>query len=222
MPVYNEGRTLAEIVRKVAAVNMEKEIIIVNDGSRDETPRIMEELEKGHPEVRLMHHVKNAGKGAAVRTGISAATGDILIVQDADLEYDPEDYHACVRPIVEGRCRVVYGSRVLNRDNAYSHLSFYFGGRLVTLCTNLLFGSRLTDAPTCYKTFAATLIKSLTIEGNHFNWEPEVTAKVLRMGERILEVPIRYYPRSIQEGKHIRWRDGLEALWTLLKYRFSR
>lgn len=220
IPVYNETRTLRALVEKVLTVNIEKEIVIVDDGSTDDTPKILQSLAKDYPDITVLRHPRNAGKGAAVRTGIEHAKGAILIIQDADLEYDPNDYHACIGPIERGECQVVYGSRILNRKNNYSHLSFYIGGRLVTLAANLLYGARLTDTPTCYKTFEASLIKSIRIDGNRFDWEPEVTAKILRRGIQIKEVPIAYHPRPISEGKHIRWKDGVQALWTLIKYRF--
>ncbi len=222
IPVYNETRTLKSLVEKVIQVNIEKEIIIVNDGSTDGTKEVLEDLKKDYPELVIIHHERNAGKGAAVRTGIHKATGSVLIIQDADLEYDPNDYHACITPILRGECKVVYGSRILNKKNAYSHLSFYIGGKMVTLFTNLLFRSKLTDAPTCYKTFDRKLIQSLEFQGNKFDWEPEITAILLRSGYKITEVPISYYPRPISEGKHIRWKDGLQAIWVLIKFRFKK
>ena len=222
IPVYNESATLQTIIEKVRNVSLEKEIVIVNDASTDATPQLLSRLSTTYPDLRIVHHQVNRGKGAAIRTGIEHASGNIIIVQDADLEYDPEDYYVCVEPIVRGECKVVYGSRNLNKKNRHEYLSFYLGGYLVTIVTNLLFGSSLTDEPTCYKTFEAALIKSIPIVGERFEWEPEVTAKILKMGIEIKEVPIRYYPRSIKEGKHIRWRDGVLALWTLLKYRFIK
>jgi glycosyltransferase involved in cell wall biosynthesis len=221
IPVYNETRTLRTLVEKVRAVALDKEIIIVNDGSTDTTADVLKQLAAEFQDIKVIHHARNTGKGAAVRTGIQQSTGSIVIIQDADLEYDPNDYHACVAPIVRGECKVVYGSRILDRRNTYSHLSFYVGGRMVTMVTNFLYGSHLTDAPTCYKTFDAALIKSVEIRGDRFDWEPEVTAKILKSGYAIREVPISYFPRAIDEGKHIRWKDGVQALWTLVKYRFG-
>ncbi len=220
IPVYNETRTLRTLVERVRAVGIKKEVVIVNDGSTDGTPEVLGRLAADFPEIKIVHHERNSGKGAAVRTGIQHATGDIIIIQDADLEYDPSDYFACIEPIVKGQCDVVYGSRSLSGKNHYSHLSFYLGGKMVTFITNLLYGSKLTDAPTCYKTFRSGLIKGLSFRGNKFDWEPEVTAKILKSGHTIREVPISYTARPLHEGKHIRWKDGVQALWTLLKYRF--
>jgi len=162
----------------------------------------------------------NGGKGSAIRAGIKESTGDIIIIQDADLEYDPRDYSKLIRKIIDKKAMVVYGSRSLNKKNRYSHLSFLLGGKIVTFFTNVLFFSNLTDEPTCYKVFRADVIKKIKIKGNKFDWEPEVTAKILKKGIKIHEVPISYKPRRIEEGKKINWIDGLQAIWTLFYWRF--
>ena len=217
MPVYNEGGTIAEIVRRVTEVPVPKELIIVDDGSTDGTRQI---LRKMSPEVAtVVFHERNLGKGAAIRTGLEHATGEIVIIQDADLEYDPRDYPALVQPILDGRARVVYGSRVLRRDNRYSHLRYYLGGRLLSLVANCLYGIRITDEPTCYKVFRRDLVKGLNLQCRGFEFCPEVTAKIARRGIPIHEVPIHYTPRTVEEGKKISWKDGFYAIWILLKYR---
>jgi glycosyltransferase involved in cell wall biosynthesis len=226
MPAYNEQATIAEIVKRIDAVALEKigvskELIIVDDGSKDRTVEIVERLRKKYPYIRFIQHKRNTGKGGAIKTAIKAATGNIMIVQDADLEYDPQDYFKCILPILKGKAKVVYGSRRLNRKNKqYSGMSFFVGGIALTWIFNILFFQHITDEPTCYKTFRSDIIQKLRIRGNRFEWEPEVTAKIAKMGIKIHEVPISYFPRSAKEGKKIKWKDGFEALWTLLKYRF--
>ncbi len=227
IPVYNEEGTVTAILGKViqAAVSASLEIIIVNDGSTDNSPALIEQWIRDHRKSRakiLYLTQENGGKGAAVKTGINASTGDVVIIQDADLEYDPGDYEKCIRPILDGECKVVYGSREEeNRNRLYSSPSFYLGGLLLTFWINLLYHSNLTDEPTCYKTFDGPLIRSLAIDGNKFEWEPEVTAKLLRMGFAIREVPVSYCPRKISEGKKIKWSDGIQGLWTALRWRFT-
>lgn len=223
MPAYNEEKTIARIVEKVMAVeipNVQKELIIVDDGSTDKTNGIVRTLQSRFNGIRLFKLETNSGKGAAVRLGIEKAKGDIVIIQDADLEYDPKDYAACIAPIIEHRAKVVYGSRLVPKNKRTGRIDFLLGGMLVTLVTNILYLTLLTDEPTCYKTFDAGLVKGLKYHGNGFEWEPEITAKILKRGERIIEVPINYYPRKKAEGKKIGWRDGLKAVWTLIKYRF--
>ena len=226
IPAYNEEKTIKDILKKVIGVelisNLKMEIIVVNDCSKDNTAMFVEEFINENPTIslKLLAHEKNQGKGAAIRTAIKAATGDIVIVQDADLEYDPEDYNLMIPFILKEEYQVVYGSRFLNSKNKHSYKSFYWGGRLVTIATNILFLQRLTDEPTCYKMFDATVIKNIKLNCTGFEFCPEITAKVIKAGYRILEVPIHYYPRSIEDGKKIKWYDGLEAIWTLLKYRF--
>jgi len=226
IPVYNEQATITRLLEKVHNVNLNKigvskEIIIVDDGSKDRTVEIIKDLQKKYKNIRFIQHEKNKGKGGAIKTAIKYATGDILIVQDADLEYDPQDYFKCILPIINKKAKVVYGSRRLEKRNKkYSGLSYYIGGVGITWLFNLLFFTRLTDEPTCYKTFRSDVIKKIKINSNGFSWEPEVTAKIVKSGIKIYEVPVRYYPRSVKEGKKINWKDGLNAIWTIIKYRF--
>lgn len=220
MPVYNERATIAEIIRRVLAVELPKELIIVDDGSTDGTGELLRQIP---PEVAtVLFHERNQGKGAAIRTGLEHVTGEIVIIQDADLEYDPNDYPALVRPIVEGGAQVVYGSRTARPENRYSHFRFYLGGRLLSSIANLLYGTNITDEPCCYKLFRRDLLKELRLECRGFEFCPEITAKVARRGIPIYEVPIRYSARTVAQGKKISWQDGLYAIWILLKYRFVR
>jgi len=226
IPAYNEEKTIEKILEKVLNVKLplEKEIIIVNDGSTDKTGEIVEKFIKKHPNENIkLINKKNGGKGSALKLGIKHSTGDIIIIQDADLEYDPNDYPKLIEPILKGKAKVVYGSRLRKMKNRFSHLSFLIGGLTITLFTNLLYLTFLTDEPTCYKVFHKEL-KDILInaEGDKFDWEPEVTAKILRRGYKIYEVPISYYPRTLKEGKKIRWKDGVDAILTLLKWRFKK
>lgn len=224
MPAYNESRTLATILDRVKAADtlgLAKEIIIIDDGSSDNTGEILRNLEKKNLIVKALYHEKNRGKGAAVRTGIWAATGDIILIQDADLEYHPEEYPTLIRPFLESNVSVVYGSRELSGENRHSSKLFHLGGRSVTRLTNLLYGSSLTDVPTCYKAFDRELIMSLPLRCQRFEFCPEVTAHVLKRGIPILEVPIKYTARNKDEGKKIKARDGLEAFWTLVRCRIK-
>ncbi|MBI1803932.1 MAG: glycosyltransferase family 2 protein [Ignavibacteriae bacterium] len=220
IPAYNEERTIRHILEKIFAVPIEKQVIVVDDCSTDGTSKILQEYAVAR-KIDLVRHTKNSGKGSAIRTGIRYIEGEVVIIQDADLEYDPGDYPALIQPIVERRADVVYGSRVMNQANSYSHFSFYLGGRLLSFLTNLLYHAHITDEPTCYKVFRTEVLKQIPLECTRFEFCPEVTAKVLKSGRQILEVPIRYYPRKKKEGKKIRWSDGLEAIWVLLKYRFT-
>jgi dolichol-phosphate mannosyltransferase len=221
IPCYNEQDTILTLLERVHRVDIAKEVIVIDDGSSDNTREILANLGGRFPGITVVFHDRNRGKGAAVRSGLERAVGDVVIIQDADLEYDPEDYRAVIAPIVEGRAQVVYGSRNL-RPNHYSYRAYYWGGRLVTLVTNLLYRSRLTDEATCYKAFARPVICGLRLESSGFEFCPEVTAKVLRRGHAIHEVPIGYHARPREAGKKIRMRDGLWAISTLLKYRFVR
>jgi dolichol-phosphate mannosyltransferase len=221
IPVYNERELVLKSLKKVEQAplpkGVTKEIIIIDDGSTDGTRDILKRIRKH----KVIFHKQNKGKGGAVKTGFKAATGDIFIIQDADLEYDPRDYVACITPILNGQAEVVYGSRTLGkRKIKYSGITFWIGGTLVTIVTDLLFFATLTDEPTCYKVFTKRMIRSMKINADNFDWEPEITAKILKRGHKIIEVPIRYYPRDVAHGKKIKWKDGISALWTLLKYRF--
>jgi len=222
IPVYNERKTvekLVSLVKKVDIGDVGKEIILVDDFSTDGTREILKKI-KG---VKFLFHEVNKGKGAALKTGIAESTGDIIIVQDADLEYSPKDYGELIKPIVENKFKVVYGSRLIRKENHQGKFLFYLGGRTVTWFTNLLYGSKLTDEPTCYKVFHKGLKPILLeAEGKHFEWEPEVTAKIIRKGHKIFEVSISYDARSVGEGKKIGFKDGMQALWTLLKWRFKK
>ena len=211
MPAYNEEAGLETILRRVAAVPVDKEIIVVNDYSSDRTGAILDA--STIPGLRVIHHSENRGKGAAIRTALQAASGDAVIIQDADLEYDPQDYAALLAPILRGAARVVYGVRRLDEQK----LLFRLGNRVLTWLTNLLYGVRLHDMETCYKVMTIDIARSLEIESNGFDLEPEITAKIVRQGYAIREVPISYEPR--EEKKLSPWRDGWPALRALLRYR---
>jgi dolichol-phosphate mannosyltransferase len=220
IPAYNEEKTISTILEEVLAVPIDKEVIVVNDASNDQTGKILDGF-AANGKIRIITHPSNSGKGSAIRTGIKHATGDIIIIQDADLEYDPNDYQAVIQPIIDGKTAVSYGSRLSGARNKHSYVSFYLGGRLLSLLANFLYGSNITDEPTCYKAFKADLLKSIPLECTRFEFCPEITAKVLRRKLEIYEVPIHYYPRSKEEGKKIRWSDGIEAIWTLIKYKIK-
>lgn len=221
VPVYNERNTVGEAIRRVREVplDIEREIIIVDDGSHDGTLEILRRLSDST--VRLVTFPENRGKGAAVRRGIDEAKGDLIVVNDADLEYDPRDLSRLLRPLLEGQARVVYGSRFTGerRNMFFWH---WVGNRFLSLVTNVLYNTTLSDMETCYKMFDAELLRSFNLKANRFEFEPEVTATALRLGERIWEVPITYAGREMHEGKKISWRDGFPALMMLLKIRLSR
>ncbi len=218
IPVYNEVKTILEIVRRVQNQPNVGEIIIVDDCSRDGARELLQQTH--FPEnVKVLYHEKNMGKGAGIRTGIQAATKDIIIIQDADLEYNPSDFPIVLRPILDGVADVVYGSRFLGIHRSFM-LHHYLGNRFLSLMTNLLYNNMLTDMETGYKAFRAPIIKSMRIRSNRFDFEPEITAKVLKRGYRIYEVPIYYAGRDYSEGKKITWRDGFAAIWALVRYRF--
>jgi glycosyltransferase involved in cell wall biosynthesis len=216
IPIYNERATILEIVKRVQAVPFEKEIIAVDDGSNDGTRELLAQVEQQG--VVVLCHERNRGKGAAIVTALTRATGDIIVIQDADLEYDPRDYKQLVDPIVEGRAKVVYGSRFLGPRMAmfFWHM---LANKMLTLMTNVLYDAILSDMETGYKAFRADIIKGMRLRSHRFDFEPEVTAKVLKRGVRIFEVPISYYGREYSEGKKIGMKDGFIAIWTLLKYR---
>ena len=223
MPVYNEAQTLREIVARVEQVSLDgvrKELVIVDDGSTDGTREILQELARAG-QHKIYYHGHNMGKGAALRTALTYATGEIILIQDADLEYDPREYAELIQPILEGRADVVYGSRLSGGKVARAfNFWHYVGNKMLTLATNILYNSILTDMETCYKVFRADVIKNIRIRSNRFDFEPEITAKVLRRRHKLYEMPISYYGRDFSEGKKITWRDGFAALWALVKYRF--
>jgi glycosyltransferase involved in cell wall biosynthesis len=219
IPVYNEEKTLAEIVRRVQATPFEKEIILVNDCSKDGTRAIMDELAKAQPNVRCFHHEANQGKGGALATGFKQVTGDVVLIQDADLEYDPADYPALLRPILEGKADVVFGSRFLGGAYSRVHLFYhYVGNRFLTLVSNCFTNLNLTDMETCYKVFRRTVADKLDIRSRTFAVEPEITAKVAKMRVRVYEVPISYAGRDYSEGKKIGPKDAFIALWALVRW----
>ncbi len=237
VPVYNEAPTLREILRRVRAVKvvvpvgfgaddnnsprvrLEKEIIVVDDGSEDGSREILQ-AEEARGDLRAFYHEHNQGKGAAVRTGLQNASGDFYIIQDADLEYDPREYWLLLQPILEARANVVYGSRFRGGPTKTMFFMHMLGNHLLTLVTNILYDTILSDMETCYKCFRAEVIRDIPLKARGFEFEPEVTAKVLKRGHRIYEVPISYTGREFEEGKKINpWRDGLKAVWTLIKYR---
>jgi len=217
-PVYNEEQTIAELVRRVEMVDFDEvdvEIVLVDDGSTDGTHDILKKLRRHHT---VLFHEKNRGKGAAVRTGLAKAKGDVLVVQDADLEYDPHDLKRLLNEIKKGKNHLVYGSRVLGKRRIrYSTFLFHIGGTLVTWWTNFLFGTNITDEATCYKMFTRRVLNDITLEANGFEFCPELTGKAINAGYKIKEIPVSYHPRSAKEGKKIKFRDGLEALWALTK-----
>lgn len=219
IPVYNEKNTIEELVEKVNAVPIDKEIIIIDDGSTDGTRQILGEIVEKNPSVKVIFQPYNMGKGCAIRRAIQEITGDVTVIQDADLEYEPMDYLNLIEPIKQGKSDVVYGSRVLGK-NPISSLLFYIGGRFLSFLTNFLYRTSITDEPTCYKMFRSNILKSIKLECKGFEFCPEITAKIAKRKIRIYEVPIRYIPRSIKEGKKIRWKDGLVAIWILIKNRF--
>lgn len=226
IPVYNEEKTVAELLGKViyAKFSQKMEIIVVNDGSKDNSEKEIKKFMLKHKNKDIKYYRKeNGGKGSALKCGFSKATGDILIIQDADMEYDPNDYEKLIKPIMSGKTKVVYGSRLKGKYHGKSHLSFLLGGILITLATNILYFTNQTDTYTCYKTFHKELKPILVnAEGNKFDWEPEVTSKILRKRYKVIEVPINYYPRNLKEGKKINWKDGFSAICTLLKWRFKK
>ena len=219
MPCYNEADSLPDILNKVRAIAIDKEIIVIDDCSSDDTPNVLANEQRNDPNLRVVRHERNRGKGAAVRTGIAAAIGDVIIVQDADLEYDPNDFYAVLKPIFDGRVGVVYGSRFMG-----SHTGMYFwnalGNKFLTFLTNFLFNCWISDMETCYKAFRADIIKTIPLESNDFRIEPEITAKILLRKERIFEVPVSYIGRTYEEGKKMKPSQGFWAIWALFKYRF--
>jgi glycosyltransferase involved in cell wall biosynthesis len=219
IPVYNEKATILDVIERVRATGLVHEIVVVDDGSTDGTRDVLDTVKR--PDVRVIKHEKNAGKGAALKTGFTNVTGDIVIIQDADLEYDPREYPILMAPIIEGRADVVYGTRFAGGAHRVLYFWHYLGNRLLTLLSNMLTNLNLTDMETCYKVFKADIIKKIDIKSKRFGVEPELTAKVARLRCRIYEVPISYHGRDYSEGKKIGWRDGMAALWHILKFHFS-
>lgn len=219
VPAYNEAETIAPLLERVLATPTELEVVVVDDGSTDGTDEIVRSF-AADPRIRVVTHEHNCGKGAAIRTGIKHVRGDIVLIQDADLEYDPGDYEVILERFEDPTVSVVYGSRLKLKSNHISSPSFFLGGLTLTALTNLLYGTRITDEPTCYKAFRASLLKSLPLKCKRFEFCPEVTALVARKGIHIQEVPIHYFPRRTSEGKKIRARDWFEAVATLVQYRF--
>ncbi len=237
MPIYDEIETIAEILRRVrtvklivtagygpennATITFEREIVLVDDGSTDGTREYLRTQEDA-PDTIVIFHEQNQGKGAAVRTGLRRASGDVMLIQDADLEYDPRDYPALLQPIVEGRSQAVYGSRFRGGPTKTMFFWHMLGNRFLTLVTNVLYNTILSDMETCYKVFTREVAEQLDLQAPGWGFDPEITAQILKRGYRIYEIPISYTGREFEEGKKISWRDGLTVLWTLLKYRFTR
>jgi dolichol-phosphate mannosyltransferase len=232
IPAYNEEKTINELISRVTKVKLPKgitkEIIVVNDASKDSTKLKVQraKLELKLPDLKLVNQTINQGKGAALATGFKHATGDIILIQDADLEYDPEDYPKLIAPIISGKSKVVYGSRLkhyplrLFGSKKTPLVLHYLGNKFLTFVTRVLYGKEVTDMETCYKVFTKEVIKPITIESKRFDFEPEITAKILKKGYKIYEVPIKVSPRGYEEGKKITWKDGFMAVWTLIKYKF--
>ena len=218
MPVFNERTTVEDMIRRVLAVTLRIELIVVDDGSTDGSGEVLDVLQR---ELRFtLLRQSNAGKGAALRRGFSAVTGDLVVIQDADLEYSPEEFPQLIELICQGHADVVYGSRFLGRHRVFL-FTHYLGNRVVTLATNILYNTMLTDMETCYKAMTVDVLRSMTLKSNGFGIEPEMTAKIFKRGYRVYEVPITYAGRGYEQGKKITWRAGFTALWVLLKYRFT-
>ena len=219
IPVYNEVNTLMPILEKLESIDfyeLEKEIILIDDYSTDGTKELYKDLN-----YKVLYHEKNMGKGASLRDGFKEATGDIVTIQDADLEYDPEDLLPLVKVVLDNEADVAYGSRFINIDKSKNFmLTHFLGNKMLTIITNILYGATLTDMETCYKVFKSEYVKHLDIKSNRFDFEPEITAKVLKQGARLKEVPITYVARGFKEGKKISWKDGFAAIFALIKFRF--
>ena len=218
MPVYNERDTIEQIIPRVLAVPIRTELIVVDDGSTDGTRDLLTQLSQQH-QFKLIFQPKNGGKGAALRRGFQEVSGDLVVIQDADLEYSPEEFPDLIELICQGRADVVYGSRFIGRHRVFM-FTHYAGNRLLTLITNILYNTMLTDMETCYKVMRTEVLRAFTLDANGFGIEPELTAKIFKRNYRVYEVPITYDGRGYDEGKKITWRDGVVALWVLLKYRF--
>ena len=227
LPVYNEEKTIYKILDKLKKINLgiKKEIIIINDGSEDNSKNIIERhIKKQKKNNNIEYEFKtkeNAGKGSAIKEGIKLATGGIITIQDADLEYNPEDYKKLIKPIMQNKAKVVYGSRFL-KEHKPMYKIYFLGNKFLSVLTKILYNSKITDMETCYKVFKAEIIKNMHIKANKFDFEPEITARILKQGIKIKEIPISYNPRSIEEGKKINWKDGLIAIWTLIYWKFKK
>jgi glycosyltransferase involved in cell wall biosynthesis len=222
MPVYNESSTIREIVRKVMAVPLDIQLIIVDDASTDATAQILrDEISSEFPQIMILAHPVNKGKAAAIRTALPHCTGEIITIQDGDLETEPNDLIHMTAPIRKGEASVVYGSRYLNPQEPHLYRSYQLGGRILSWTVNILYGQHITDEPACYKVFRAEILRSIKLDYDRFEFCPEVTAKVSKLGYKIKELPMNYYPRSFAEGKKLNWKDGLKALWVLIRYRFT-
>ncbi len=223
VPAYGEAGTIEQVLRRAVALGLDCEIIVVDDGSHDTTAAVVQRLADELPQVRLIRHERNRGKGAAVRTAIDASQGDIVLVQDADLEYDPRDIPRLIEPLQSGVADVVYGTRLRGGEPQRAHLFWhYVGNRLLSLLTNVLYNTTISDMEVGYKAFRGDLVRSIHLVSDDFRFEPEITAKILRLPDiRLYEVPISYYGRTFAEGKKITWRDGFLALGALLRFRFS-
>jgi glycosyltransferase involved in cell wall biosynthesis len=219
IPIYNEVNTLQTILECVLATGLPDEIILIDDGSTDGTRDLLTKLEN-RPEIKVIFHAQNLGKGAAVRTGIAAATGDVILIQDADMEYDPHDYPAMLKPITDGKADVVYGSRFLGGSRRVAMFWHMLANKILTFTTNLLYDTILSDMETGYKVFRREVLENIKLRANRFDFEPEFTAKILKQKVRIFEVPISFNPRDYSEGKKIKFKDAFAAFWVLLKYRF--
>lgn len=220
IPVYNEEKTLLEILKRIEKVNIndiEKEIILIDDFSTDNTKQILKKLENKY---KVFYHKKNQGKGAALRTGFKNATGDFIIIQDADLEYNPQEYTKMLELLIKNKADIIYGSRNLKK-NPRSKKTYYWGVLFLAFLNNILFKSKLTDTYTCYKMFKKDVLNDLSTKSNGFEWEAEITAKALKKGYKIKEIPIDYSPRSFKQGKKINWKDGIKGVYTIIKYRFK-
>ena len=220
IPVYNEKNTVSTVLSVVKNVKLEvkKDIVIVDDASTDGTQEVLKKIKDSS--IRVFYHKKNSGKGAAIRTALKHIKGNIVIIQDADLEYDPKEYPSLIKPILEGKTKVVYGSRLLGKKSRYSKFAYYAAGRSLTLLSNILYGISITDEPCGYKVFSSDVIKEADLKCKRFEFCPEITAKISKKGIKIFEVPSSYSPRSREEGKKIKFRDWVEAVYTLIKYRF--
>jgi glycosyltransferase involved in cell wall biosynthesis len=216
VPVFNEKATVLPLLDKVLAVPIDKEIVIVDDGSTDGTREILRAFQ--HPDVRIVFHEKNQGKGAAIRTAVREVRGDITLIQDADLEYSPDEYPRLLKPIEEGVADVVYGSRFLGGERRALLFTHAIGNKFLTFLSNAFTNLNLTDMETCYKVFRTEILKSITIKSNRFNFEPEITAKIAKRKARVVEIPISYWGRDYSEGKKIGWKDGVSALVTIVRF----